>query len=50
MVCYCCDEKIQNEAVVIDFGIYGKLYFCNDDCKEKFIEDRTYNVVFDEEL
>lgn len=49
MKCYYCDNMIENEFVAIDFGIYGKLEFCNNKCKNDFIEERTIDCVLNKE-
>lgn len=50
MICDYCDEKIHNEVTVLDFGLYGRLFFCDDNCKDAFIDNHTTNQVLDEEL
>jgi hypothetical protein len=50
MMCDFCDEKIKYEATIIDLGRMGKLNFCNQDCKENYIDDCTTEQILDEEL
>ena len=50
MVCDCCDERIECEVTVVDFGRMGRLYFCDDDCKDMYIDNCTTEQVLDEEL
>ena len=50
MICDYCDERIYDEATIVDLRSNGKLYFCDTDCKDMYLDNCTINQVLDEEL